>query len=103
MITTFIGRVIDWYMKFLVVPVGTPQKKLDEINIGLTNEFKKSKLYSQCIVELKEIKKSPNILIWDFNQRFKTLMAKVSFHMSNVQHKEWFIYVLLPHIYVPLM
>ena len=31
------------------------------------------------------------------------LMAKVSFQMSNVQHKEWFIVVLLPHIRGPLM
>ena len=41
--------------------------------------------------------------MWDFDQRFKTLMAKVSFQMSDVQHKEWFISVLLPHIQVPLM
>ena len=30
-------------------------------------------------------------------------MAKVSFQMSNVQHKEWFIAALLPHIQTPLM
>ena len=30
-------------------------------------------------------------------------MAKVSFHMFDVQHKEWFIASLLPHIRVPLM
>ena len=30
-------------------------------------------------------------------------MAKVSFHMSNIQHKEWFIAALLPHIQITLM
>ena len=30
-------------------------------------------------------------------------MAKVSFQMSDVQHKEWFIAALLPHIQTPLM
>ena len=30
-------------------------------------------------------------------------MYKVIFQMSDVQHKEWFINVLLPHIRVPLM
>ena len=30
-------------------------------------------------------------------------MAKVSFQMSNVQHKEWFIAALLPHIQTPFM
>ena len=34
----------------------------------------------------------------DFDQQFKTLMAKVIFLISNVQHKEWFIVALLPHI-----
>ena len=41
--------------------------------------------------------------VCDFDQRFKTLMAKVTFQMSNVQHKEWFIAALLPHIHIPLM
>ena len=30
-------------------------------------------------------------------------MAKVSFQMSDVQHKEWFISALLPHIRTSLM
>ena len=30
-------------------------------------------------------------------------MAKVSFQISNLHHKEWFIVVLLPHIHIPLM
>ena len=30
-------------------------------------------------------------------------MAQVSFQMSDVQHKEWFIVVLVPHIRQPLM
>ena len=30
-------------------------------------------------------------------------MAKVSFQMSEVQHKEWFIATLLPDIWIPLM
>ena len=30
-------------------------------------------------------------------------MAKVSFQMSDVQHKEWFIATLQPHIRGPLM
>ena len=41
--------------------------------------------------------------VWDFNQRFKTLMAKVFFQMSNVQHKEWFIVAMLPDIGICLI
>ena len=52
---------------------------------------------------MKEIKQLPTDSVWDFDQRFNTLMAKVSFQMLDVQHKEWFIEVMLPHICVPLM
>ena len=76
---------------------------LDEIQIGLFEEFKKSNSEAQYITELKEIKQFPNETIWDFYQLFKTLMAQVSFQMSDVQHKEWFIAALVPHIRQPLM
>ena len=52
---------------------------------------------------MKEIKQLPTDSVWDFDQRFNTLMAKVSFQMLDVQHKEWFIMVMLPHICSPLM
>ena len=61
-------------------------------------DFRKPKSESQCLTEIKEIKKALVESVWDFDQRFKTLMAKVSVHMSDVQHKEWFIAMLLPHI-----
>ena len=54
-------------------------------------------------MELKEIKQFTNETIWDFDQRFKTLMARVSFSMSDVQHKEWLIVTLVSHIRQPLM
>ena len=69
----------------------------------MISEFRKPKLESQCITEIKEIKQALAETVWDFDQRFKTLMAKVSFQMSDVHHKEWFIATLLPHIRRPLM
>ena len=57
---------------------------LDEIQTRLFQEFKKSNSEAQYITELKEIKQFPNETIWDFDQRFKTLMARVSFKMSDV-------------------
>ena len=64
----------------------------------MISEFRKPKSESQCITEIKEIKQALVETVWDFDQQFKTLMAKVSFQMSDVQHKEWFIAALLPHI-----
>ena len=84
-------------MKFSIVPVGVVPKIINETRIRLIDEFKKPKFESQCITKIKEIKKLPTKSIWDFDQRFKTLMAKVSFKMSDVQHNEWFIVALLPH------
>ena len=65
--------------------------------------MRKPKSELQCITEIKEITQLPTESVWDFDQRFKTLMAKLSFQMSDVQHKEWFIVALLPHIRATLM
>ena len=74
------------------------QKNLDEIRAEMICELRKPKSESQCITKIKEIKKELAELVWEFDQQFKALMEKVSFQMSDVQHKEWFIAVLLPHI-----
>ena len=71
--------MIDWYMKFSIVPVGFMQKTLDKIQVGMIDEFKKPKSDSKCITEIKEIKQLPIESLWDFDQRIKTLMTKVSF------------------------
>ena len=98
MITTLQDHALDWYMKFSIVPVGVIPKAFNDILVGLIDEFRKPKSKSQCIIEIKEIKQLPTKSVWDFDQIFKTLMAKVSFQMLDVQHKEWFIVALLPHI-----
>ena len=101
--TTLRGHALEWFMRFTWVPQGGTAKTLDNIRIGLFEEFKKLKSEAQYITELKEIKKFPNEAIWDFDQRFKTLMDRASFQMSDVQHKEWFIMALISHIGQPLM
>ena len=69
----------------------------------MKKEFKKPKSESQCITKLKEIKQMPHESIWDFDQRFKTLLGQVNFEFPVQQHQEWFIDVLLSHIQLPLM
>ena len=46
-VTTLQGHVLDWYMKFIQVPTGTPTKKLDEVRRGLIEEFWKPKSEAQ--------------------------------------------------------
>jgi hypothetical protein len=78
-------------------------KPLNEIKNALIVEFKKPKSKSQCIIELKEIKHRVAELVWEFNQRFKTLIGHLSFQIPDEQNKECFIASLLPHIKFPLM
>ena len=103
LVTTLRGHTLEWYMRFMQVPQGIATKTLNEIQEGLLKEFKKPKYEAQYITELKEIKQFLNETIWDFYQWFKTLMALVSFKMSDVQHKEWFIASLVSHIIKWLM
>ena len=88
MITTFRGHVFDQYMKFSVIPAGIPHNILDQIWTRLIGEFKNPKYESQCIRKIKEIKQFSTESVQDFDQRFKNMMAKVIFQISDVQHKE---------------
>jgi hypothetical protein len=99
--TTLRDRVLSWYMK-LVQGLAQP-KPLNEIKNALIAEFKKPKSESQCITELKEIKQKVAEPVWEFDQRFKTLIGRLTFQIPDEQNKEWFIVALLPHIRVPLM
>jgi hypothetical protein len=76
---------------------------LNEIKNALVAEFKKPKSKSQAITELKEIKKRIVEPIFEFDQRFKTLMGRLNFQIPDEKNKEWFIVSLLPYIKVPLM
>ena len=88
MITTLRGHAVDWFMKFCAAPIGTPQKTLEEIRRAMILEFRKPQSKSQCITKIKEIKQALIEIVWDFDQWFKMLMAKVIFQMSYMQHKE---------------
>jgi hypothetical protein len=52
---------------------------------------------------LKEIKQVQTESVWDYDQRFKDVMGRLTFHIPNQQHREWFIARLLPHIRYPLI
>jgi hypothetical protein len=52
---------------------------------------------------LKEIKQVQTESVWDYDQRFKDLMGRLTFQILDQQHREWFIAGLLPHIHFPLI
>ena len=83
--TTLRDRSLSWYMK----PVqGIAQPNLlNAIKNALIAEFKKTKSKSQCITELKEIKQKVDEPIWEFDQRFKTLVGRLTFHIPDEKNK----------------
>jgi hypothetical protein len=81
--TTLRDHALSWYMKFVQ---GATPKPLNAIKIVLTAKFKKPKSESQCITELKEIKKRIVELVWEFDQRFKTLTGHLSFQIPDEQN-----------------
>ena len=76
---TLRGRAMYWSMKLFSMLVGTLQKTLEDIRWATISEFRNPQSKSQCITKIKEIKQAPAETVWDFDQWFKTLMAKVSF------------------------
>jgi hypothetical protein len=82
---------------------GATPKLSNAIKTSLIVEFKKPNSESQCITEMKEIKKRIVEPVWEFDQIFKTLAGHLSFQIPYEKNKEWFITALLPHIRVPLM
>ena len=74
----FRDRALNWFMKYS----NGKMRTLVEVRIALSSEFKKSKLESQCITKLKEIKQKPTESVWEFDQKFKTLLDQVSFDIA---------------------
>jgi hypothetical protein len=101
--TTFRGHTLVWYMKLQSTTPTGQARTLAEIRQALLKEFKKPKSESQYITELKEIKQVQNESVWDYDQRFKDLMGRLTFQIPDQQHQEWFIAGLLPHIHRSLI
>jgi hypothetical protein len=68
----------------LVQGIAQP-KLLNEIKTALVVEFKKPESESQCITELKEIKKRVVEPVWEFDQRLKTLTGRLTFQIRDEQ------------------
>ena len=76
--TTLRERDLTWDMKY----TSTQNRTLVEVRTAMIKEFKKPKSETQCITELKDIKKLPTESVWDFDQKFKALIDQVSFEFT---------------------
>jgi hypothetical protein len=83
--TTLRDHTLNWYMKFASGP--KQPKSLNDIKTALSGEFKKPNSESQSIIELKEIKQKVTKPVWEFDQRFKTVIDRLSFQIPDEQNK----------------
>ena len=78
LVTTLREQALTWYMKYTsAVP-----RTLVQVRTTMIKEFKKPKSESQFITELKDIKQLPTESVWDFDQKFKSLIDQVSFEFA---------------------
>ena len=75
----FRDRALNWFMKYS----NGQMRTLAKVRVVLSNEFKKPKSESQCITELKKIKQKPTESVWEFHQKFKTMLDKMSFNIAS--------------------
>ena len=80
--TTFRDRALNCFMRYS----SRRARTLAHVRVSLISEFKKLKSESQCIIDLKEIKLKPTEIVWEFVQKFKTLLDQVSFEIAPQQH-----------------
>jgi hypothetical protein len=99
----FRGRALVWYMELQGITPTRQARTLEKIKKVLLKEFKNPKSKSQYITKIKEIKMVQTNLVWYYDQRFKDVMGRLTFHTPNQKHQEWFIAGLLPHIRRPLI
>jgi hypothetical protein len=83
---TFKGFALLWYMKYETTTPSRKSRTLAEIGQALLKEFKKLKFELQYITELKEIKEVNNEIVWDYDQRFKDVMGRLTFYIPNEKH-----------------
>ena len=78
-------------------------KPLDEIKAGFMAELQMPNTEQQSGAELKDIKKIIGESAWEYDQRFRDLISRLSYPINEIQHKEGFIQGLLPLTRMPLM
>jgi hypothetical protein len=52
--------------------------------------------------EMIEIRQKPGESVWEIEQRFKRLKGKLTYEITDMQHRHLFVNSLLPHLKYPL-
>ena len=66
------------------------------IHAELNREFNRPKSEAQSIVGFKEITMQPGETPWELDQRLKCTIREANMNLTDGQHCEWFVALLLP-------
>jgi hypothetical protein len=64
---------------------------MNEIKQAFIVEFHKPKIEQHSYVEMKNINQMIGKSAWEYDKRFKDFMSRLTYHIHDAQHKEWFI------------
>ena len=99
LVTTLQECALTWYIKYNIYNLTSA---LADIQTTLNKEFNRPKSQAKSIVEFKEIMMKLGEMPWDLDQRLKCMICEVNMNLTDGQHREWFVALLLPHLRVAL-
>jgi len=73
-----------------------------ETQQALNSDFNRPQSQAQSIKNLKEIQPRVNEFVWDFDKKWKFLIQQANMTITNNQHRDSCIALLLPHLRLPL-
>lgn len=88
-----------WYIKYFN---DNPNVALAKIQTTLNKEFSRPKSEAQTIVGFKEIAMKPGETPWELDHRLMFTIREANMNLTDGQHREWFMALLLPLLRVAL-
>jgi len=99
LVTALQDIALTWHTKYCS---DNPLEMLAETKVALNKEFSKPKSDFQSVVEFKEITMRVDETPWELDQRLKCVIREANMQLTDGQHREWFIALLLSHLRISL-
>ena len=100
LLSTLQDHALTWYIMYAN---DNPNAGVVHIQTPLNREFSRPKSEAQSIVWSKEIAMQLGETRWELDKRLKCTIREANMNLTNRQHREWFVAVLLPHLRVALL
>ena len=91
-------RALTWYMNL----IENKERTKDEIKTNFLAFCKTEGVAHLASEKLKDIKKIPGEIVWEYEKRFKYLLSHISYNIDSNLLVQWYIAWLLHHVMAPL-